>query len=92
MKTIQPFSDSMSTMFKEASYFLSGIHSDKERQNENSPLILHMRILCNLFILPWWHGYLQRRVEKEVQRVNGYGYSSGICLFLERFQRFQTIP
>jgi hypothetical protein len=53
---------------------------------------LHMRILCNFFILPWWHGYLQRRVDKEVPRVNGSSYSSSICLFLERFQRCQTIP
>jgi len=52
MKTIHPFSVSMSTMLKEASHFLSGFHSDKECQNENSLLILHMRILCNLFILP----------------------------------------
>jgi hypothetical protein len=52
METIHPFSLSMGTMLKEASYFLSGFHSDKECQNENSPLTLHMRILCNFFILP----------------------------------------
>jgi len=52
MKTIHPFSMSMSTIFKEASYFLSGFHSDKECQNENSPLTLHRRTLCNFFLLP----------------------------------------
>jgi hypothetical protein len=38
MKTIHPFSVSKSTMLKEESYFLPGFHSDKECQNENSPL------------------------------------------------------
>jgi hypothetical protein len=56
----------MITMLKEASYFLSGFYSDKECQNENSSLTLHMRILCNFFILPGWNGYLNRRVDKEV--------------------------
>lgn len=83
---------SMSTMLKEASYFLSGFHSDKECQNENSSLTLHMHILCNFFILPSWHGYLHGRVDKEVSRVNGYSYSSSICVCLERFQTCQTIP